>query len=122
MDPIRMDRKYQTRDGRPVRILCVDGPGPNPVVGFVQRAKGPTCWSATGVAAKPSDQCCNKADLIHVPEEVTRYANIYRDDAGTYLLGQLCFHQTAADAIRIARFEPNNLVAAAFPITFKVPS
>ena len=32
---ISMNRKYQTRDGRPVRLLCTDGHTHRPIVGYV---------------------------------------------------------------------------------------
>lgn len=32
---ISMDKKYQTRDGRPVRLLCVDDTEPYPVVAII---------------------------------------------------------------------------------------
>lgn len=44
--PITMNGKYQTRDGRPVRILCVDGPtAESPVVAIV--GEGPTAFVGT---------------------------------------------------------------------------
>lgn len=49
---IEMDKKYTTRDGRPVRILCVDGPGPQPVLGLVEGAQGPASWSPDGKFCK----------------------------------------------------------------------
>jgi hypothetical protein len=33
--PIEMGKKYRTRDGRDVRILCVDANGDRPVVGLI---------------------------------------------------------------------------------------
>jgi len=37
---ISMDKKYRTRDGRPVRVLCVDRKGPQPVVALVTNDSG----------------------------------------------------------------------------------
>lgn len=45
---IDMNHKYQTRDGRAVRILCVDGPGDEPVIGIVEGQEGPDTWTANG--------------------------------------------------------------------------
>lgn len=44
---IELGKKYQTRDGRAVRILCVDGPGEQPVVGIVETMVG--TWNLNGV-------------------------------------------------------------------------
>ncbi len=37
-----------TRDGRAVRILCTDGQGRRPVVGFVEGDEYPSTWSKDG--------------------------------------------------------------------------
>lgn len=63
---ISMDKKYTTCTGRPVRLLCVDGPGKWPVIGLIDndvwryRADG-TCF-------------CGDFDLIEVrtAEDVVR--------------------------------------------------
>lgn len=43
---IEMGKTYTTREGRPVRILCVDAEGDYPVVGMI----GPNClrWKING--------------------------------------------------------------------------
>lgn len=35
MNPISLQGRYRTRDGLPVRILCIDAPGEQSVVGLV---------------------------------------------------------------------------------------
>jgi len=46
---IDMKLTYQTRDGRPVRLLCVDGNHATyKVVGFIGTESGITYWSAKG--------------------------------------------------------------------------
>ena len=40
--------KYRTRNGDKVRLLCVDGPGEQPVVGFVDGDDGVHSWDAFG--------------------------------------------------------------------------
>jgi hypothetical protein len=45
---IDMNKKYQTRDGRAVRILCVDAPSKLPVVGIVEGEHGVDTWSING--------------------------------------------------------------------------
>ena len=46
--PITMQGKYQTRNGRAVRILCVDGPGFEPVIGIVEGEDEPDVWTPSG--------------------------------------------------------------------------
>ena len=42
-------RRVETRDGRIVRILCVDGPDENkPVCGFVETMNDPKTWTENG--------------------------------------------------------------------------
>ena len=45
---IEMGKQYQTRDGRPVRILCVDGNGLFSVIGIINKEEYPTTWPKTG--------------------------------------------------------------------------
>lgn len=47
---ISMEKKYRTRDGRDVRILCVDGHGDYPVVGIVIEGNSafPSSWKEDG--------------------------------------------------------------------------
>jgi hypothetical protein len=50
MSNITTDKQYRTRDGREVRILCTDGRGPAPVVGFImaEPATVPRQWYPDG--------------------------------------------------------------------------
>lgn len=66
MTTISMDKQYTTRDGRPVRLLCVDAPGPYPVVGLdgeILRRWGFDGWPPNDqqedclIEAKPRVQC-----------------------------------------------------------------
>ena len=52
---IRMDRKYRTRNGERVRIVCTDGPGAEPVVGFVSSDGGAYSWDAFGKFRKTEE-------------------------------------------------------------------
>ena len=45
---IEMGKQYQTRDGRAVRILWVDGPGSQPVAGIVEGEDSPDTWNMDG--------------------------------------------------------------------------
>lgn len=66
MTKIKMDRQYQTRDGRKVRLLCVDGPFPNyPVLGYMAGNTKPCEWAACGEYVL---ECVGPNDLVPVPE------------------------------------------------------
>jgi len=73
-----MDKKYKTRDGRDVRVLCVDADNEHfPVIGIVH---GYACnfsrdgkWSETMSASGDSPR-----DLIEQPEEKTVWLEIFR--------------------------------------------
>jgi hypothetical protein len=71
---IDMMKQYQTRDGRAVRILCVDGPDHRfPVVGFVAGDwLDTTRWSSDGRI----DGFPRPADLIEVVPTITRYNSL----------------------------------------------
>ena len=47
MNPISLQGRYRTRSGDPVRILCVDAEGIQPVIGL--HLGETTRWSAAGV-------------------------------------------------------------------------
>lgn len=65
-EPIRMDGQYQTRDGREVRVLCVDAKGTQPVVAlvsdddceFVRRYNADGLYNESG--------CTGPSDLVPV--------------------------------------------------------
>ena len=61
---ISMDKKYRTRDGREVRLLCVDRKGEYPVIGLIDDII--VTWTAQYAA-----------DLIEVMPEVVRWVNVY---------------------------------------------
>ena len=74
---IEMGKKYRTRDGQDVRILCVDGPGNGPVLGYVLgAAMGVLEWDANGVYVQPGPE--SAIDLV----EVNPYADIAIDTPG----------------------------------------
>jgi len=70
---ITMDGKYQTRDGRPVRLLCVDRKHPDwPVVGLVLMTDGTEVvsqWRPCGRFAYTSQECL---DLVPMPVKPPR--------------------------------------------------
>lgn len=78
---ISMEKQYTTRDGRPVRLLCVDGPGAYPVIGVFDDAV--TKWLPTGEFC-PKEQ--SRFDLIEVKPRVQCEVWVYRDEDGEHII------------------------------------
>jgi hypothetical protein len=77
---IDITKKYQTRDGVAVRILCTDGPGADyPVIGFVEGNRTTFEWNREGKYYPDKDLNSGK-DLIEVREKlvVKAWINIIR--------------------------------------------
>ncbi len=76
---ISMDKKYQTRDGRPVLLLTTTAPEPWPVVGIVgDNGYYPKAWGGDGQFYQ--DGCSHSYDLVEVSRAVSeRYVNVYSD-------------------------------------------
>lgn len=76
---IEMGKRYQTRDGRPVRLLCTDKKGEFPVVGVVPYDDGGAEdmeeWTSTGGYYSDQDGDTD-LDLVPMLEKVT--VNVYR--------------------------------------------
>jgi hypothetical protein len=71
---IDINKKYQTRDGRAVRILCVDGPTEDqPVVGIIDGETDINQWTSDGISfpwawsVKETIDKYRKFDLVPVP-------------------------------------------------------
>lgn len=74
---IDMKLTYSTRDGKPVRLLCTDGPIPGaPVYGIMTGERMVRMWGLDGRYASIID---TSYDLIEVAPKmvVNRWANIY---------------------------------------------
>lgn len=80
---ISMDKKYRTRDGRPVRVLATDARGEQPVVGLVYELEADKetlrRWSIDGKWRAAA--CESELDLIEVKPRIKRtwWANIYQN-------------------------------------------
>lgn len=112
---ISMDKKYRTRDGRDVRLLCVDGPDPKyPVVAVV--GEDIYCWKPCGTYY--ASGTASVLDLIeyHEPDIRTIWVNVYEYD-GSY---DLYAHASAPKAVDAC--DPNDKLAVAIaqPVTFEV--
>jgi hypothetical protein len=83
--PLDLSKPVQTRDGRPVRILCTDLRGEFPVVAVIENRDfdGVGMWRLSGV-----NQFGQESDLVNVREpERTGWLNVYRDDDGGHYVG-----------------------------------
>jgi hypothetical protein len=81
---ITMEGKYQTRDGRPVRILCTDlkGCGWATVIGLIEGSGGSEfveSWSADGEAIRNE---IHRTDLVPVPKEYQLWVVVGRTPSG----------------------------------------
>lgn len=98
---ISMDKQYQTRDGREVRIYAVDGGGFYPIQGAVLIGGRwiMYSWSGLGYINRPIDPEAN--DLIEVPKIIKAWVNIYPFSDG-YVYKTREEADKAADFNRIA--------------------
>ena len=77
-DKISTDKEYQTRDGRDVRILCVDRDEKYSVVGLV----GNGVWAWTAEGRRNEHGWSDHDDLIEKPKPVVWYGIIYINGVG----------------------------------------
>lgn len=73
---IEMGKKYRTRDGRDVRILCVDAPGGYPVRGYLLSTGESGLWTSGGSWLPTGEP--HSGDLI----EISPYSDIAIDTPG----------------------------------------
>lgn len=71
-DKITMEKQYQTRNGRQVRLLCIDGPRCFPVLGIVEGDEFTTAWNSYGQWEGALSSPC-PIDLVPIPIEHTRW-------------------------------------------------
>jgi hypothetical protein len=62
---IDIDNKYQTRDGRPVRLISNNGSSTFPVIGFISACSTPDCWRTDGMYSEHG--MSSPMDLVPVP-------------------------------------------------------
>ena len=79
---ISLDKEYRTRDGRKVRLLCVDGPDEGfPVVGFIEGQSGVFFWGSTGAGSKITQTA---SDLIESKPRVKKTVWMHHYKNGSY--------------------------------------
>jgi len=79
---IDMNKQYTTRGGRPVRLLCVDGPEDFPVIGLICGECSSDSWMSGGSYYDTIDE--HGYDLIEVKPKVIveRWFNININRSG----------------------------------------
>ncbi len=96
-DKITMDKKYTTRDGRPVRVLCVDAKDEvYPVIALIDRDGTEGCFSFTSSGQWDTDEEGDELDLIEEKPRIKRWLNVYPDH-----FGRVC-HKTRKGADMVA--------------------
>ena len=122
MPNITLDGEYQTRDGRPVRVLCVDRNGLYPVVAMIGDSQDVRTFSEDGVFGLTSG---GRDDLILRRREPVRESRwrfvptMHGSPCYSYLYPTLvdarkalgCNHNGVYTHIERLDFENNKLVA-----------
>lgn len=70
-------KRVTTRDGRKVRILCVDGPEKSPVAAWIEGEEEPRSYFTDGVYRLDRKPC--STDLIIPPAERVVWVRSYED-------------------------------------------
>lgn len=105
---ISMDKKYRTRDGRDIRLLCVDGPEEYPVIGVIYGKDLADGWDSDG---KYFIAGLGNSDLIeyHEPDIRTIWVNVYVSHVEPFQTRNVAELNAAPSCISIAH-----------PVTFEV--
>lgn len=110
---ISMDKKYRTRDGRDVRLLCVDGPKEDmPVFGFISGNLGTSVWRVDG--SWSATQHANDLIEYHEPDIRTIWVNVYEEGG---VMGYNTERSARYAAFR-SRYDPTLI---ALPVKIEVP-
>ncbi|MBL4664238.1 MAG: hypothetical protein JKY22_11970 [Flavobacteriaceae bacterium] len=73
-----------------VRIICTDGPGHYPVVGFIGSDSEASQWNDIGCYCRDLGTDCR--DIFFKPKTITKYANILTRGNGDKYLSPNMFH------------------------------
>jgi hypothetical protein len=109
METIKMGKKYQTRDGRAVRILCADlkGFGCAAVIGLVTQPSGTEyveTWMADGgILPGASPECIRCSSLIPVPTKHEAWMPVSYDRDGAYWVNGRLFDSQEEVGITMGR-------------------
>ena len=86
-----LTKPVQTRDGRKVRVLCTDGPGELPVVGFIEDNVTTTQWPVGGEYYGGALRNFDLVNTPAAPRTFERWFNVYKS-------GSSFDHATREDA------------------------
>jgi hypothetical protein len=114
---IDMNLTYSTRDGIPVRILCVDGPSKNyPVIGIMEGSDHPQSWGANGKYDQRTHT--SEYDLIEVKPKIVieRWFNVVQSpDYGLYIEQ----YSTKDAAIAARQVHGDTIITKAIPFVWR---
>lgn len=97
MTQISMDKKYTTRSGLPVRILCVDRNNPKyPVVGSTSVFVG--SWTEQGATVIGE---VNDTDLVEVKEKKKAYLIVGVSPTKTLSSYDVAYSQSESETLRL---------------------
>ena len=82
---IDMNKKYKTRSGLPVRILCTNAGGKYPIAGLIDN-KSVFQWLPNGRCAFSSQ---SDNDLIEVKEKKVMWVNVYKNGSTAVYLSRV---------------------------------
>lgn len=92
--PIDFTKSMQTRDGRPVRILCTDAKGRSPIIGLIVQPNAQTdaicTWCADGHRFDFGTD--NPLDLQNISVKHTGWINIRKIPARDKTFSHFCSH------------------------------
>ena len=87
---ISLDKEYSTRDGRKVRLLCIDGPDDlYPVIGFVEGSEYTWEWKSDGTFGVNSRE---NADLVESKPRVKKTVWLHHHSDGSTVLHLSLIH------------------------------
>jgi hypothetical protein len=75
---IEMGKKYRTRDGRPVRVLCTDRKSLYPVVALIMNRDAQEAWQGYKADGSVYDSS-SSFDLIEVQPVIEWWQNVWPD-------------------------------------------
>lgn len=75
---ISMNKKYQTRDGRPVELVTTNGRGKWPVMGYIGANEFFTAWDLDG--SHVGSGVTDSLDLVEARPKRVMWLNVYPDD------------------------------------------
>ncbi len=97
---ISLDKEYETRDGRPVKLFMVDGGGNYPVLGAIFSRNEWTAqhWTAEGQFSKSESR--SDLDLVEKPKTIKGWINMYKNRASiVYSSKELADEGSCSDRI-----------------------